>query len=165
MFTCESYLLKPNIIVTPDNLYENIFVNIKNLNEVSVVKNNIDINYVEGAISLKYIDKEIFGLEYWDLIDQLWSYLVDMIKSVREKGSAETYFPDQPIRLEMTRIADNQILFSVAAKETHKWNLPEQDFFSILLESAYKFFNFMINEFPEKDIYRHELSLVEDLRK
>lgn len=165
MFKCDSFLLKPNIIVTPDNLNENIFISIKDVKEVSAIKNDIDLNYVEGAISLKYFDSEIFGMENWDLIDQLWSYLVNMIISVREKGSAKTFFPDQPTRLEMSRIANNQILFSVEANDIHKWNFPEKDFFSILLESAHEFFNFMIEVFPERDVYGYELSIVEDLKR
>lgn len=165
MFTCQSYLLNPNIIVTSDNLYENIFIDVKNLKEVTLIKDDIDLNYIEGAISLKYLDEEIFGLKDWDLIDQLWSYLIDMVKSVQENDSAKTFFPDQPIRLEMKRVVENQILFSVEANETHKWVLPEKAFFSILLESAYDFFDTMAKLFLEKGLYREELSIIEELKK
>nr|WP_218776217.1 hypothetical protein [Enterococcus sp. 4G2_DIV0659] len=146
-----------------DNLKSN-FVNIDNLKEVSVIKSDVDLFYVEGAICLKYIDEEILGQRHWDLVDQLWSYLVEMISIVLEKGQSETYFPDQPIKLEMNRIANNQISFSVESSEIKKWNVPEKDFFSIVLKSADEFFNFMINEFPETiDQYKNELIKIEDL--
>ncbi|MFK4568348.1 hypothetical protein ABH902_002940 [Enterococcus sp. UD-01] len=165
MFTCTSYILKPGTIVTMDNLKCN-FVSIDNLKEISIIKSNVDLFYVEGAICLKYIDEEILGRQHWDLVDQLWSYLVEMISMVIEKGQSETYFPDQPIKLEMNRIANNQILFSMESSEVKKWNVPEQEFFSILLKSAKEFFNFMINEFPETiEEYKNELIKIEDLMK
>lgn len=85
---------------------------------------------------------------------------------VIEKGQSETYFPDQPIKLEMNRIANNQILFSMESSEVKKWNVPEQEFFSTLLKSAEEFLNFMINEFPGTiDEYKNELIKIEDLMK
>lgn len=66
----------------------------------------------------------------------------------------------------MSRTAENQILFSVESNKTHKWFLPEKDFFSILLKSAYNFFQFMMEEFPETTSkYGRELAKIENIRR
>ncbi|MBF0297408.1 MAG: hypothetical protein HQK51_01735 [Oligoflexia bacterium] len=52
--------------------------------------------YIEGALVIKINEVPIITTENWDLIDQLWSYLVDGLKSVSVNNSFQSYFPDQP---------------------------------------------------------------------
>lgn len=58
-----------------------------------------DLDYIEGAIRLSIDGLEIIGAEEWDYVDQLWCYIADMLARLKSSGYAETYFPDQPLKL------------------------------------------------------------------
>ncbi|RCV48442.1 hypothetical protein [Marinitenerispora sediminis] len=58
-----------------------------------------DHHYIEGAIRLSVGGVEIIGTPEWDYVDQLWCYIATMAATLRTSGYAETFFPDQPIRL------------------------------------------------------------------
>lgn len=60
--------------------------------------------YIEGAIELKINGTQILDTSLWDLVDQLWAYIADMLTALAELGEASTYFPDQPIQLTFKRI-------------------------------------------------------------
>jgi len=69
------------------------FISIKEFNGVLP-----DWDYIDGAIRLEINGQEIISLEMWDLIDQLWSYLINGIIEIEEgKKEFSATFPDQPL--------------------------------------------------------------------
>jgi hypothetical protein len=58
-----------------------------------------DERYVEGAIECRIDDRQVFALKQWDLVDQLWAYIVEGLSKVKQGEEYDVCFPDQPLRL------------------------------------------------------------------
>src|SRR4051812_2498914 len=92
-----------------------------------------DVQYIEGAIELAVDGVPILTVTEWDYVDQLWSYISDMIRSLSDAGEATTYFPDQPIMLEFVRSSPGRLLVSCKiGKEVRRVNVEESQFLKAL---------------------------------
>lgn len=70
--------------------------------------------YVDGAIDLVVDGKRLLSFEDWDLVDQLWAYLIDGLLSVFHTSKPfQSCFPDQPLELHISRAAADRVVFSV----------------------------------------------------
>ncbi|RFU63249.1 hypothetical protein [Bacillus sp. V59.32b] len=114
---------------------------------------NVDI---EGAIYISYKGREVSPLTYWDEVDSLWAYYLNMIEEYLENGNAESYFPDQPIPIIMKKATNSNILFSVNNVEIL---VNERFFLSTLINKAEEFFN-LLSSFNQNDNYENELSQI-----
>lgn len=65
-----------------------------------------DQNYVDGAITLTIGGKPILTEVEWDLVDQLWAYILAGLETLESSASWWTHFPDQGIRLSIERAGD-----------------------------------------------------------
>lgn len=77
-----------------------------------------DTDYIEGAIVLQIANNEILGLEQWDLVDQLWAYLREGIEEVDSRGEFKTFFPDQPLLLEIKKISQELAMITIGDSKT-----------------------------------------------
>jgi len=145
MFIIKSYIHYPNRLIRDLKKAENnpsyYFVDINNSIEILNIKNDLDLNYIEGVIHLTYNDKIIMGFTYYDLIDQLWAYFLNMIEEFLKNQFSEMSFPDQPLPMSMANISDDYILFSI---NFIQWKLPKYEFLNALLCGAKDFFEKMI---------------------
>jgi hypothetical protein len=103
-----------------------------------------DPDYIEGAIELVVDGTTVIGTEEWDYVDQLWAYVADMVEDLRAgEDLAETYFPDQPIRLAFER-TDGEVLITAELDEEVRHALvPEQELITALDAAARRFFEKM----------------------
>ncbi|MGC6768017.1 hypothetical protein [Enterococcus sp. LJL51] len=143
---CGSYLLDPKAVSFKNK--KDYFISIGDQAKLLKIKTKVNTNTLEGAIILKYFDEELLSFEEWDLLDQLWCYLIDMVEGYLKEGQAETYFPDQPIRISFKKLPGKQLLFTKEGKEKSKWVLPEQLFLSVLLTAGFTFFEEIMAVFP-----------------
>lgn len=60
------------------------------------------LNYIEGAIELSIDGHPIFSKDEWDLVDQLWAYLVDAAQRIAAGEDVRMPFPDTPIVVTFT---------------------------------------------------------------
>lgn len=108
-----------------------------------------DPDYVEGAIEFYVDGAEIIGVREWDYVDQLWSYIADMVKDLIESGMASTYFPDQPIELSFKRNG-SRVLVSCALKgETRRAEVELDELMEVIRKAGIAFFEKMSTLFPE----------------
>lgn len=124
-----------------------------------------DPRYVEGAIELTINGKKLLGLDMWDHVDQLWSYLVDAASSLAAGEEAGTYLPDQPIRVTLTPIGHTPLV-GVQVKcgaETFSATAPSNELVNALAEGAQYFFRRMLELFPDNPGYRLALCKAEEL--
>lgn len=87
-----------------------------------------DEDYIEGALRLWVGDEQIVGASDWDLIDQLWAYLVDGLADIGAGKPHRLRFPDQPIELRfdpagpdqtiVTATVDDEVRSAVAHRPT-----------------------------------------------
>jgi hypothetical protein len=110
-----------------------------------------DPHYIDGAILLKIGNDELLGLEEFDLVDQLWIYIMNHLPKFVETGRLETYFPDQPILLSFSADPNRtQIELTVKSIKTKIVAVNYEAFLQALLSEADPFFRKMLLLNPSK---------------
>ncbi|RUT39512.1 hypothetical protein EJP82_25880 [Paenibacillus anaericanus] len=141
------------------------FVQINNTREVSDLENLLDFDYLSGAITLTYCEQTLLDVTIWDLVDQLWAYILNVIESLLNTGEGETYFPDQPVKLRLKSVSGDLVLYEIEANDHIKVLLPKNEFIETLLEGADVFFRNMEECFNGKCSYQYEIDKIETLRR
>ena len=115
------------------------FVNIKEIEEIADIN---ELYYLEGAIVIKYYNKEIMGFKEWDLIVPLWSYFIDAIEEIIQgKDTASFMFPDQPVELVLNCKKNMDVLLMTIGERTCL--IEKSVFIKTLLSAGLEFFSYM----------------------
>ncbi|MFI5674771.1 hypothetical protein [Streptomyces cellulosae] len=107
-----------------------------------------DLDYIEGAIRLSVDGLEIIGTEEWDYVDQLWCYIAEMVTKMQSSGYAETYFPDQPIKLSFRAAGPRVLVTAKIGEETKTVNASSADFLEAVKAAGLIFFRKMSDLVP-----------------
>ncbi|QIY98057.1 hypothetical protein HEP87_33920 [Streptomyces sp. S1D4-11] len=102
-----------------------------------------DLDYIEGAIRLSVDGLEIIGTEEWDYVDQLWCYIAEMVTEMQSSGYAETYFPDQPIKLSFRATGSRVLVTAKLGEEIKTGNASSVDFLEAIKSAGMIFFREM----------------------
>ncbi|MFF4735064.1 hypothetical protein ACFY2W_04060 [Streptomyces sp. NPDC001262] len=102
-----------------------------------------DPDYIEGAIRLVIDGMEILGVEEWDYVDQFWCYIAHMVAQLASESYAETYLPDQPIKLSFRRVNSNILVVLKDDEETKKASTPAVEFLAAVRSAGLSFFDKM----------------------
>ncbi|GAA3022739.1 hypothetical protein [Streptomyces glomeratus] len=102
-----------------------------------------DLDYIEGAIQLSIDGLPIIGLEEWDYVDQLWCYVADMVTQFGTTGFAETYFPDQPIKLSFQSSGSRVLVTAETGNEVRRASAPSAEFLESVRTAGTRFFEKM----------------------
>lgn len=141
MLKVKTYIKNNKIITNLTNIneiYYEYFVCCTDENCLSVVE---DFDYLEGAIIISIDGATIMDFSYWDLVDQLWTYLIDSFDSLlMGEKQIEFYFPDQPISVKIENIS--QALLSLTIEEK-KYHVNRKEFFKEMLKNAEIFFEIL----------------------
>lgn len=115
-----------------------------------------DPDYIEGAIELVVDGRTMIGRAEWDYVDQLWAYLVELVGTFEESGTAQTYFPDQPVSVTLGRISDERALLTVqVGANVRRASVGQAEFVGTIRRAAIEFFQAMIPLLPANaDAYR-----------
>lgn len=89
------------------------FILVNNYN--GIVK---DPRHIDGAIELMVNGKAIISQEQWDLIDQLWIYIINGIESAINGKESIASFPDSPVKLSFKQ--------SISSPDTIEMTVGEQ---------------------------------------
>lgn len=144
---------------------EDYFVQINNTREVLNLENSLNFDYLNGAITLEYYEQTLLDVTLWDLVDQLWAYILNVIESLLNTGEGETYFPDQPVKLRLKSISGDLVLYEIEATDHIKVAVPKNELITTLLEGADGFFKDMEKYFKGKCNYQYEINKIATLRK
>jgi len=165
MFSVESYINNPKCkIYKIDHDICKCFVNVNDHENILKIIKYLDLNYLSGAILLKFYDETILDFKHWDLIDQLWSYMIDLIEETIITGQSEIYFPDQPIKLQVKSISEQYLVFSLTTSSCSKWTLPKKEFFIEILNGAECFFGKIFFYFNSANSFEVELKKIYKLK-
>lgn len=168
MFQVKSYILKPGRNVTDlDDVArnpQNDFVEITDLKGLESIRRKLDFKYLAGAIWMHYHGQLLLDHRYWDLVDQLWAYILNLVDEVLQKGEGSVCFPDQPVELGLKLVHQDWLIFSVKDSQNARYLLPRHDFLTALVLGAEQFFNGMINAFGLTGQYARELEKVKRLK-
>ncbi|MBO8157602.1 MAG: hypothetical protein H0Z32_14320 [Bacillaceae bacterium] len=144
MINIKTYIKIPGIrIENLNDINENsskYFIDLDNEIEMNKYFQNLDLDYIDGAITIEYYNHIIMDFRLWDIVDQLWSYFINLVEEVIQNGYGVTYFPDQPVKVEMKLISKDLVLFSIDEGRVISEMLPMKKFIKTLLSSAENFF-------------------------
>ncbi|WP_041819460.1 hypothetical protein [Heyndrickxia coagulans] len=168
MLKINTFIKKPNLEINNlEDMLENpnkYFIRVDNETEIKNLSHEIDFDYINGAITIQYYDQFIMDFSMWDLVDQLWSYFIKLVEDVLQTGYGTTFFPDQPIKIEMKNISQDKVLFRLAEGEIISVALPRQDFLITILKSAHMFFNKLMSSFDENVNYSYEINKIKEIQ-
>lgn len=163
----KTYIKKPRVKIS--DLKRNLrdfFVSIENISQLKNLSKHIDRDYIEGCIKITYQETTILDFCHWDLVDQLWSYIITLIEQYYAQGSASTYFPDQPLQLSLQKKPGlNMSLMISSSKEEKIWNIPELESLCLMLDAAKLFFETMYAlELINSETCDHEIQRIKTLQ-
>lgn len=163
IFFISSFIKKPGTKIADlkDKGLSDKFINIDNFEQLLSLKKKLDPDYVEGYIFITYKGQVILDAAYWDLVDQLWAYILSMILEVMQNKYAKTCFPDQPLEINF-ELVDSNIIFTIG--EYHSFVLPKDIFFENLIYHAQKFFEFYIKLFGNRSFISIQLKKIEIIK-
>ncbi|GFN34146.1 hypothetical protein [Paenibacillus xylaniclasticus] len=168
MFYVDTLISRPdrkiNDLSIIESNVEEYFVQIKNTREILNLENLLDFEYLNGAITLKYFEQSLLDITLWDLVDQLWAYILNVIENLLNTGEGETYFPDQPVKLRLKAISGDKVLYEIKANDYYKVALPKNELIETLLDGADEFFKSMEAYFKGKCNYQYEINKIASLR-
>lgn len=168
MLKIESYIKRPKVIINSlasiNQNFNEYFVRLNDGASIKSIISDIDRDYIEGVIFAEYNGDVIMDFAYWDIIDQLWAFMIGSIHDYIQKGESEFYFPDQPIKVNMKKINCNLLLFSIESKKSIKLTLSSEELFESLLDSGEDFFVKLQDCFNGKLDYSSELKLINEIR-
>lgn len=169
MFKIKTFIKRPgmpirnlNEVIENPNKY---FVSIDNEIEIKKYNQDLDLDYINGAITIEYYNKFIMDFGLWDLVDQLWSYFIQLVEDVIQTGYGITYFPDQPVKIKMQVVSKDLLLFTLDEGKIIRELLPMQEFLNALLKSAENFFNSLMGYFERKIDFSYELKKIKRLQE
>ncbi|MGL6095274.1 MAG: hypothetical protein ACRC7O_05675 [Fimbriiglobus sp.] len=105
-----------------------------------------DKDYVEGAICCRINGHDVFTMDHWDLVDQLWCYIVEALTLVRKGVEYDSSFPDQPLRLKFKPLSPYAVEITVG-DTAHKFDT--ETVMNCLVPGAMSFFTAMKGFMPE----------------
>ena len=101
-----------------------------------------DPYYIEGAIYIEHNGRVFMGLDFYDLVDQLWSCIVGAAYDLNRDKESEFYFPDQPVEMVFKLIKPGLVKI-ILGPEKSGITLPKSEFIHCVKESATEFFQKM----------------------
>ncbi|GAB5406231.1 MAG: hypothetical protein Aurels2KO_44620 [Aureliella sp.] len=76
-----------------------------------------DEHNIVGWIELRDGENQILGREHWDLVDQLWAYIIDGLVTIDEGADKwKSYFPDQPLLIELSRTSRSTLCVTIGGQ-------------------------------------------------
>ena len=106
-----------------------------------------DPYYIEGAIELDVDGVVLFNQAMWDLVDQLWDYVVQGLESIEKGKPFKIFFPDQPLDIVFTHLYDDMIKISVDEGQ-YTVVVDRKEFAKSILGSVKPLLNFIAEKSP-----------------
>lgn len=114
-----------------------------------------DDRYVDGALVISVDGVEVLTTSQWDLIDQLWCDVVDMLRELDRTGKAHTYFPDQPLELAFEHVDKSRVRITLTRSQNDRRSaeLDRREFEAAICQAGVHFFGEMLRLSPGNDMY------------
>lgn len=142
MIEIETYIKKTKIITSLENINEEYSKYFVKCNDENCLQYIVDFDYIEGAIIISCSGIQLLDFSHWDLVDQLWFYLIDAVyKIVKGDKIVKFFFPDQPMIFKIQVISDYWLLLNVKDKSI---TVNKQEFITLLLSKAEHFFSIFV---------------------
>lgn len=127
-----------------------------------------DHEYLEGALELTINGSPLISPVMWDYVDELWAYIITTLQKLVRDGSSHTYFPDQPIKLDMKKTSPGMVKISISSRSgkfNNSTQAQEDQLVLQLLNEGERFFLKMQELEPEdQNQYESEIEQIKSFR-
>jgi len=121
--------------------------------------------YIYGAVEISVQGKQLISRNVIDLIDQVWGYLINGVASIAAQKRFSTYFPDQPILLEMVVEKGNVLKMSIQSNRVFAVRIDKDEATTALLSAGLKFFERLRSIVPSKtSVYDSDIRRIKSLQ-
>ena len=120
--------------------------------------------YLKGAIEMIANGKVMLSIEWIDLVDQLWAYLINGIEVIGQNKSFSCYFPDQAIRLDMIPMEQNRLKIIVDCHGETTCNTDRSQAANTILTCGMVFFSKMAALVPGNKSYQLSIAKINALK-
>ena len=93
--------------------------------------------YIDGAIICTIEGHKILTFKHWDLVDQLWYYIIEGLIELRAKRDFECYFPDQPLLYSFKPQEKGMVKITI---DKDPYTVNAERFIKLAAENAIEFF-------------------------
>jgi hypothetical protein len=121
-----------------------------------------DPRHIDGAIELTIDGSTLIAKEQWDLIDQLWIYIVNGMESAVNGESYTSSFPDSPTRLSLKPTGTANLIEMTVGEKTISHNIQELG--DALLDGAANCLEELGRIMKKTDLYQEELQKINQVR-
>lgn len=121
-----------------------------------------DPRHIDGAIELTIDGNPLIVKEQWDLIDQLWIYIVNGMESVVGGESYTSSFPDSPTKLSLKPTGTANLIEMTVGDKTITHNLQELG--NALLDGAAHCLEELDRITKKSDSYQEELQKINQVK-
>src|SRR5699024_5462914 len=128
------------------------------------INHELDFDYIDGTIIIEYYDHFFMDFRFWELVDQLWCYFILLLEEVLQTGYGMTYFPAQPLKMEMKIVSNCLLLFSLDEGRKIRELLPMYEFMTAILKGAEIFYSSFTLYFDRKIDFSYELNKIHDIK-
>jgi hypothetical protein len=104
----------------------------------------VEMDYVQGIIYIRYNDHELIGKNEEDYLSQLLSYILNSLDMTIEGHFFSTYYPDQPLKLEIKR--NEKTLYIRIGEKQSIFNAEE--FFQEIYDLCRRYFDALARIYP-----------------
>ena len=118
------------------------------IEECSAAHSLPDEDYIEGSISCCINGQFFLTEEHWDLVDQLWAYILEGLSRLNRNEIYESTFPDQPLLLRLEPISEELVKVSVG---NNSYDLDRRILVRTLSTGANQFFSTMKKLYPNAE--------------
>lgn len=118
--------------------------------------------HIDGAIELTVDGNSLIGKEQWDLVDQLWVYIVNGIETVVNGESYTSSFPDSPEKLSLKPTRTANLIEMTVGDKTITHDLQELG--NALLDGAESCLKELDRIMKISDLYQEELQKINQVR-
>jgi hypothetical protein len=125
-----------------------------------------DFDYINGSIALRIGSTQLLSKENYDLVDQLWSYLVYGALDLSQKKNTRIIYPDSSSSIEFESISGTEKAIIRTNEDGGKHAIVNRALFvNVLAISASQFFKELFRLIPtkEKKRYLDTISTIENL--
>lgn len=121
-----------------------------------------DPKHIDGAIELTVDGIPLIVKEQWDLVDQLWIYIVNGVEKVVNGESYTSSFPDSSTELSLKLTKTPNLIEMTIGDKTLAYNIQELG--NALLDGARKCLEELGRVMKKSDLYQEELQKISHLK-
>jgi hypothetical protein len=123
----------------------------------------VDPQHIDGAIELTIHGQSLISQDQWDLLDQLWIYILNGIEQITNQHNYHSSFPDSPVPLIFQLTSPPEITQMIVGEKSIRYNTTALSI--ALLQGAEDCLQELSRILHSPNFYQAEIKKIQQVRK